>query len=185
MADGTSDAPIIFTSSQDVVGEETGAGQWGGLVILGNASSNKCPADGSDCALQVEGAEEGAVFGGSQDDDNSGTLRYVVVKHAGFEIAPDNALNGITFGGVGSGTPVDYLQVHGNADDGIEMFGGTVNFKHVVLTSMQDDSIDWAIVVNATLSKIRTVATLTVVSKQTMMAVTLRQRRCLTRLSRT
>ena len=143
MADGTSDAPIIFTSSQDVVGEETGAGQWGGLVILGNASSNKCPADGSDCALQVEGAEEGAVFGGSQDDDNSGTLRYVVVKHAGFEIAPDNELNGITFGGVGSGTTVDYLQVHGNADDGIEMFGGTVNFKHVVLTSMQDDSIDW------------------------------------------
>lgn len=143
VADATADAPIIMTSSQDVLGEETGAGQWGGFVVLGNAPSNRCPADGSDCALQVEGVEEGAVFGGTDDTDNSGTLRYVVVKHAGFEIAPDNELNGITFGGVGSGTTVEYIQVHGNADDGIEMFGGNVDFKYVVLTSIQDDSIDW------------------------------------------
>jgi len=143
MAEGTADAPIIMTSSQDVLGEETAPGQWGGFIILGNAPSNKCPADGSDCALQVEGAEEGAVFGGSDETDSSGVLRYLVVKHGGFEIAPDNELNGITFGGVGSGTTVEYLQVHGNSDDGIEMFGGNVDFKHVVLTGMQDDSIDW------------------------------------------
>jgi hypothetical protein len=66
-----------------------------------------------------------------------------VVKHAGYEIAPDNELNGITFGGVGSGTTVEYIQVHENADDGIEFFGGTVNAKYVVLTSNQDDSVDW------------------------------------------
>ncbi|MGM0482015.1 MAG: hypothetical protein ACQEQZ_08800 [Pseudomonadota bacterium] len=143
MAEGTAEDPIIMTSSQDVLGEETAAGQWGGFIILGNAPSNKCPADGSDCALQVEGAEEGSVFGGTDETDNSGVLKYFVVKHAGFEIAPDNELNGITFGGVGSGTTVEYLQVHGNADDGIEMFGGNVDFKHVVLTSIQDDSIDW------------------------------------------
>lgn len=141
-ANGSSSMPITFTSSQDLTGDTTGAGQWGGIVLLGNAQSNKCPTD-SDCALQVEGVEDGAVFGGTDDTDSSGSLRYVVVKHAGFEIAPDNELNGITFGGVGSGTTVEYIQVHENADDGIEFFGGTVNVKYVVLTSNQDDSVDW------------------------------------------
>jgi hypothetical protein len=142
-ANGTVSAPITFTSNQDVSGEETGAGQWGGIVLLGNAQSNKCPTDGSDCALQVEGAENGAVFGGTNDADSSGTLRYVVVKHAGYELSTGNELNGITFGAVGSGTKVEYIQVHENADDGIEFFGGTVNVKYVVLTSNQDDNIDW------------------------------------------
>ena len=142
-ANGTAADPIIMTSLQDVTGATTGAGQWGGLVILGNAPSNRCPSDGSDCALQVEGVSEGGVFGGTIADDNSGTLRYVVVKYAGFEIAPDNELNGITFGGVGSGTTVDFIQVHANADDGVEFFGGSVNVKHLVLTGNQDDSVDW------------------------------------------
>lgn len=143
LAEGTAAKPIIMTSYNDVIGNTVGAGQWGGLVILGNAPSTKCPQDGSACALQVEGAQEGAVFGGTDSTDNSGTLKYVVVKYAGFEIAPDNELNGITFGGVGSGTTVDYVQVHANADDGVEFFGGTVNAKHLVLTGNQDDSVDW------------------------------------------
>jgi len=142
-ANGTATNPITFTSNEDITGETTGAGQWGGIVLLGNAQSNKCPTDGSDCALQVEGVEEGAVFGGTDDSDSSGTLRYVVVKHAGYEIAPDNELNGITFGAVGSGTKVEYIQVHENADDGVEFFGGTVNAKYLVLTSNKDDSVDW------------------------------------------
>ncbi|TYK64793.1 hypothetical protein [Colwellia echini] len=142
-ADGTQAAPITFTSSQDLTGAETGSGQWGGIVLLGNGVSNKCPTDDSACALQVEGVEEGAVFGGTDDTDNSGTLRYVVVKHAGYEIAPDNELNGITFGAVGSGTTVEYIQVHENADDGVEFFGGAVNAKYVVLTGNKDDSVDW------------------------------------------
>ena len=142
-ANGASSAPITFTSQQDMTGAETGAGQWGGIILLGNAQSNKCPTDGSACALQVEGAENGAVFGGTDDADSSGTLRYVVVKHAGYEIAPDNELNGITFGGVGSGTTVEFIQIHENADDGIEFFGGTVNAKYVVLTANKDDSVDW------------------------------------------
>ena len=141
-ATGTKNDPIIFTSKQDVVGEPTAAGQWGGMVILGNGISNKCPSEG-DCALQVEGVQSGAVFGGTDNTDNSGTLKYVVVKNAGFEVAPDNELNGITFGAVGSGTTVEYLQVHNNSDDGVEFFGGAVNLKHVVLTSIDDDSIDW------------------------------------------
>jgi hypothetical protein len=140
---GTAAEPIIMTSFNDVVGDEVRAGQWGGVIILGNAPSTKCPQDGTDCSLQVEGVETGAVFGGSDSADDSGTLNYVVVKYAGFEIAPDNELNGITFGGVGSGTTVDYVQVHANADDGVEFFGGSVSAKHLVLTSIQDDSVDW------------------------------------------
>ncbi len=140
---GTKNDPIIMTSKQDVVGEATQSGQWGGVVLLGNAPSNKCPADGSDCALQVEGVEAGAVFGGTNAEDNSGSLKYVVVKHAGYEIAPGNELNGVTFGGVGSQTSVDYLQVHNNSDDGVEFFGGSVNVKHLVLTSNDDDNVDW------------------------------------------
>lgn len=143
VANGTQDNPISFTSSQNVLGEETFAGQWGGMVILGNAPSNKCPTDGSDCALKVEGVESSAVFGGTDTSDNSGTLRYVRVMNAGYEIAPGNELNGITFGGVGAGTTVEYVQVHQNADDGVEFFGGTVQAKYLVLTSIQDDSIDW------------------------------------------
>ncbi|GLX79699.1 hypothetical protein tinsulaeT_30390 [Thalassotalea insulae] len=142
-ANGTASAPITFTSSEDLKGEATHAGQWGGIVLLGNAKSNKCPTDGSECALQVEGVEEGAVFGGTNDEDSSGTLRYVVVKHAGYELSTDNELNGITFGAIGSGTKVEYIQIHDNADDGVEFFGGTVNLKYVVLTDNQDDSVDW------------------------------------------
>ncbi|MGQ8364898.1 hypothetical protein [Glaciecola sp. 1036] len=142
-AEGTANSPIIMTSYNDVIGDEVSAGQWGGLVILGNAPSTKCPTDGSTCSLQVEGVQEGAVFGGTDSADDSGILRYFVIKYAGFEIAPDNELNGITFGGVGSGTEVDYVQVHANADDGVEFFGGSVNAKHLVLTSIQDDSVDW------------------------------------------
>ena len=139
---GTATAPVIMTSFADVLGDEVGAGQWGGMVILGNAPSNKCPTTG-ECSLQVEGVQEGAVFGGTDETDDSGILNYLVVKYAGFEIAPDNELNGITFGGVGSDTQIDYLQVHANADDGVEFFGGNVNVKHLVLTGIQDDSIDW------------------------------------------
>ena len=118
------------------------------MVLLGNAPSNKCltlagGAIDPSCSLQVEGVEEGATFGGDNWEDDSGTLRYVVVKHAGFEVAPDNELNGITFGGVGSATTVEFIQVHENADDGVEFFGGAVNAKYVVLTSNKDDSVDW------------------------------------------
>ena len=140
---GSATDPVIMTSYNDVIGAEVGPGQWGGLVILGNAPSTKCPTDGTACALQVEGAVEGSVFGGTNSSDNSGILRYTVVKYAGFEIAPDNELNGITFGGVGSETTVEYVQVHANSDDGVEFFGGSVNAKYLVLTGNQDDSVDW------------------------------------------
>ena len=142
-ANGTATNPIVMTSVQDVIGSPTAAGQWGGLVLLGKAPSNKCDqADLANCQVEAEG--EAGNYGGPDADDNSGTLNYVVVKHAGFEVIPDNELNGITFAGVGSGTQCSNIQVHQNVDDGIEMFGGSVSCKNVVLTANGDDSVDWA-----------------------------------------
>ena len=96
---------------------------------------------GAFCEAEGEGST--GLYGGADVMDNSGILKYVVVEWAGYEITPENELNGIAFQGVGAGTLVDYIQVHGNADDGVEFFGGTVNVKHVVLTGNKDDSMDW------------------------------------------
>ncbi|MFW8590585.1 hypothetical protein ACOI22_07280 [Glaciecola sp. 2405UD65-10] len=149
-AEGTAAAPIIMTSVQDVTGEETGIGQWGGLVLLGNAPANSCGDQTGDttqselegCGVSAEG--DAGQFGGTDEADNSGTLRYVVVKHAGRTLGNGDELNGISFAGVGSATTVEYIQVHENLDDGIEFFGGTVDVKHVVLTAIGDDSLDWS-----------------------------------------
>jgi trimeric autotransporter adhesin len=142
-AQGTAANPIVMTSVQDIIGSPTAAGQWGGLVLLGKAPSNKCDqADLANCEIQAEG--DAGPYGGDNWADSSGVLKYVVVKHAGFEVIPDNELNGITFAGVGSGTECANIQVHQNVDDGIEMFGGAVSCKNVVLTANGDDSVDWA-----------------------------------------
>ncbi|MBC7166930.1 hypothetical protein [Phenylobacterium sp.] len=145
-AEGTSAQPIVFTSRQSVEGT-TGVdsiGQWGGLVVLGRAPISNCPgttAPGTaNCEAQVEGTN--AFYGGNSATDNSGVMKYVRVQHSGFQILPNNELNGITFAGVGSGTLLDYIQVHNSSDDGIEWFGGTVNAKHLVLTGNDDDSMD-------------------------------------------
>lgn len=141
VAEGTAANPITMTSVQDVIGSPTAEGQWGGLVLLGNAPTNKCP-DLNNCGPQAEG--DAGPYGGPNAADSSGSLNYVVVKHAGYEVIPDNELNGITFAGVGSGTKCSNIQVHQNLDDGVEFFGGTVNCKNVVLTSNGDDNVDWA-----------------------------------------
>lgn len=136
---GTADAPIIF-SSEDA--DYTGAGEWGGLIIHGYGDHNQCTTAGAACNIDSEG-ESGFAGGNGHTDDNSGTLRYVIVTEAGYEFAPGNEINGISFMSVGSGTTVDYVQVNDSSDDGIEMYGGNVNFKHLVLTNVLDDSIDW------------------------------------------
>ena len=132
IADGTADAPIVMTS--DAAIGERGRGQWGGLIINGRAPTNQGIAFGE--------GDTGA-FGGDDPNDNSGVLRYVCLEYAGIEFSADNELNGIAFQGVGSGTVVEYVQVHMNQDDGIEMFGGTVNLKYVLVTGARDDSFDW------------------------------------------
>ncbi|MEE2757422.1 MAG: hypothetical protein VYA30_12275 [Myxococcota bacterium] len=134
---GTADAPIVFTSDQ-LEGQKD-RGDWGGLIINGYAPINGC--DAAPCSAEGEGST--GTYGGDNPEDNSGTLKYVRVEYAGTLFSEDNELNGIAFQGVGSGTVVDYIQVHMNKDDGIEFFGGTVSAKHVVITGAGDDSIDW------------------------------------------
>jgi hypothetical protein len=134
IANGTAAAPIVMTSDQPV--GRRFRGDWGGLVINGNAPLN-LPGG------QAIGEGATGRYGGTNPTDNSGVLRFVRVEFAGIEFSPDNELNGIAFQGVGSGTIVENIQVSWNKDDGIEMFGGTVNIKRVVLTNIGDDSIDW------------------------------------------
>ena len=131
---GTAGAPIVFTSDQPV--GQRNRGDWGGLIISGEAPINIPGGIGL-------GEGDTGRYGGTFPDDNSGVLRYVRVEFAGIEFSPDNELNGIAFQGVGRGTTVDYVQVHMNKDDGVEFFGGTVDAKHLVLTNIGDDSLDW------------------------------------------
>ena len=148
IANGTRTAPVTLTSQSDLTGGadlSSDRGLWGGLVINGNAPINDCPegASGGSIDCVKEGEANSGLFGGDLPNDSSGVLNYVVVKFAGSNVDPENQLNGIAFQGVGSGTEVDYVQVHNNLDDGVEFFGGTVNAKHMVLTGNADDSLDW------------------------------------------
>jgi hypothetical protein len=146
IADGTKDKTIVFTSSQ-AEGSRT-AGWWGGLLILGkaqvNAGKKVPPAPSSDEAIfeAFTSAITEGFFGGNDAHDNSGTLRYVRIEFAGFNFINDREFNNLTLCGVGDGTTIDYVQLHGGSDDGIELFGGTVNVKHIVSSQNQDDGFD-------------------------------------------
>lgn len=133
-AQGTASDPIVFTSANPAGERE--AGDWGGIIINGYSQVQGGYATGEGGTGEYGGGDSPVL------DDNSGTLQYVRVEFAGTLFSPDNELNGISFNGVGSGTTVDYIQVHQNADDGVEFFGGTVDVRHVVLTGNQDDSLD-------------------------------------------
>lgn len=140
-AEGSKEKPIIFTS---VNTSNRKRGEWGGIVLNGNAPINACKPGTELCEAVSEGIKvEQVKFGGNDPMDNSGILNFVRVEFAGYPVSQDNELNGVTFNAVGEGTEVDYLQVNMNADDGVEFFGGTVNVKHLVLTNNEDDSVDW------------------------------------------
>ncbi|MDX1491790.1 MAG: hypothetical protein R3332_10920 [Pseudohongiellaceae bacterium] len=141
VANGTSSKPIIFTYDDEANATESTTGRWGGLIINGNAPVNGCTEGTELCELEGEGST--GKYGGNDPEDSSGVLNYVIVKYPGQNITETNELNGIAFQAVGSGTVVNYVQVHGSSDDGVEFFGGTVNVKHLILTSNEDDSFDW------------------------------------------
>ena len=158
LADGRPDAPITFTSVSDIngtVGPED-VQQWGGIVINGFAVSNKCSyvgtrgeagfdlAPGTECSIEAEGSagDDESQYGGANDADDSGILRYVVVKHTGAQVANGDELNGISFGGVGNSTIIENLEVYSTFDDGVEMFGGSVDINNLVAVYVRDDSID-------------------------------------------
>lgn len=134
IANGTAAAPIVFTSERDPGLRE--AGDWGGLVICGRARNNQ--PGGS---FQLEGSYKGW-NGGTDDADNSGTLRYVRVEYAGVPINPNQEVNSFTFGSVGSGTTMEYLQASFGGDDAFEWFGGTANAKYLVAYRCLDDDFD-------------------------------------------
>jgi len=142
-AEGTAAQPIIFTSRQNIEGQTslTSQGQWGGLVLAGRAPQANCQLTAPvTCTGQVEGTS--AFYGGNTPTDNSGRIRYVQIKFSGFEISTGNELQGLTMAGVGSGTTVEYVQIHNSSDDGIEIFGGNVNLKRIVITGADDDAFD-------------------------------------------
>lgn len=130
-ANGSQNSPIVFTT----IKSNPNPGDWGGLILNGNAQINT--------GSSAEGEGGTGTYGGTNDSDNSGTLRYVRVEYAGKILGTDNELNGFSFNGVGSGTTVEYIQAYKGADDGIEFFGGTVNVKYAVSTGNGDDSFDW------------------------------------------
>ena len=148
-ANGTADAPIIFTSVADEIapGEKVSPnldptlnGLWGGLIVLGNA-----PISAASDAVQIEGvppSDANGLYGGSDAADNSGSITYVSIRHGGANIGEGNEINGLTLGGVGSGTTVSNIEVVGNQDDGIEFFGGTVNVSNAIVWNAGDDAID-------------------------------------------
>lgn len=129
---GTSDLPIIMTSELEV--GQRNRGDWGGLVINGNAPTNQA---------NPQGEGNSGPYGGNNAADNSGTLRYVRVEYAGILFSDQNELNGIALQGVGNGTTIDHIQIHRGLDDGLEFFGGTADAKFVLVTDARDDSVDW------------------------------------------
>lgn len=137
IAEGRPEAPIVFTSSQPAGSRVSG--DWGGLVLLGEDRTNKA-------FTRVEGVDSRDIrgqFGGQVEQGSCGTLRYVRIEYAGFEAFPDNELNGLTLGGCGPQTDISYVQVHRALDDGIELFGGSTNLHHILITGARDDSLDW------------------------------------------
>lgn len=141
-ANGTKDNPIVFTYEDEANATPATTGQWGGIILNGNAVVNGCAEGTAVCELEGEGGT--GLYGGNDPADSSGVLNYVIVKYPGQNITEDNELNGIAFQGTGSGTIVSNVQVHGSSDDGVEFFGGSTNAKNLVLTSNEDDSLDWA-----------------------------------------
>ncbi len=137
MADGTASNPIVFTSNEAVGARNEG--DWGGLVILGLAKNNQ---PGGVAFIEGIVPTTDSQFGGNFDNDNSGTLKYVRVEFAGIALEPNKEINGITFGSVGNGTVVDYVQVTLSGDDSFEWFGGTVNCKHLIAYRGLDDDFD-------------------------------------------
>ena len=150
-ANGTAASPIIFTSVADniAVGLTAGTnlnqddrGLWGGLIVLGRAPVS---LDGDAAEAQIEGipaTDTNGLYGGDDPADNSGVLNYVSIRHGGALIGEGNEINGLTLGGVGSGTTISNIEVVANVDDGIEFFGGTVDATNLFVWAQGDDGLD-------------------------------------------
>ena len=143
IAEGTQLNPIIFTvEGDDLKGSVPveARGLRGGLIILGNATINT--ESGEHLIEGIPISEPRGVYGGNDDDDNSGILRYISIRHAGTKLGEGNEINGLTLGGVGRQTTIEYVEVISNLDDGVEFFGGAVDCKNLVVAFCGDDAFD-------------------------------------------
>ena len=145
-AEGTADEPIIFTALADDVNDPNdlpmvARGLWGGVILLGRATTNNVGNE-----KNIEGiptTEPRGAYGGDDDEDDSGIMRYVSIRHGGTLIGAANEINGLSLGAVGSGTTIEYIEVYANQDDGFEFFGGTVNTRYLVAAYCGDDAFDY------------------------------------------
>jgi hypothetical protein len=143
-AQGTRAQPIVFSSANPAGMRRQG--DWAGLVLLGAAPINVTgsgAAMGTNNIEGIEASDSRGNYGGSDPAHNCGTVRYVRIEFAGQGISMGNELNGLTTGGCGTGTTIDYVQVHQAADDAFEFFGGTHNATHLIATQQDDDGLDW------------------------------------------
>jgi hypothetical protein len=164
IAVGTQDKPIIFTSKADVatwVGGDPangtyrlGVNEWGNLTIMGrafvseNAVPGNTPVPNANNIAPMEGlvaafpGDPNVIYGGGDDDDDSGSLKYVSFRYGGRVIGLNNELNGLSLGGIGRQTEIEYVDIMNNVDDGVEVWGGTVNMKYLNIWNIGDDSLD-------------------------------------------
>ncbi|WP_237708917.1 hypothetical protein [Gillisia marina] len=126
---GTQNNPVIMSSANG------NPGDWGGLVLLGDATTT----EGIEATAEVGGF----IYGGNNDSDDSGSIRYLIIEGAGAQINADSQYNGLTLYAIGSGTTVENVALLNGADDGVEFFGGTVSVKNLYLENNEDDAIDW------------------------------------------
>lgn len=153
-ANGTAARPIVWTSRDNVIGvaNDNSQQQWGGVVLLGRARVSDCATGGVNtdgtfsqnptCQQNLEGAATTIPYGGANNADNSGSMRFNQIRFSGFELAPGNELQSLTTGGSGSGTVIENLQSFNSSDDGVEFFGGTVRIKNLAVIGASDDSLD-------------------------------------------
>ncbi len=170
MAEGTAASPIIFTSVADELQpgqivspnlEPTVNGLWGGVIILGSAPISASSSGNQLSEVQIEGipaTDSNGLYGGNNKTDNSGIIRYVSIRHGGANIGSGNEINGLTLGGVGSGTVIENIEVVANQDDGIEFFGGTVSVTNALVWNSFDDALDTDQAYNGTVSNFVIVA---------------------------
>jgi len=141
-ANGTAGNPVTFTSTAALDGGAAGPGQWGGLTILGYATSNH-----ANSFYEIGAETEATKFGAhgaetANDADNSGTLNHVRILNSGYAVAINQEINGLSLAGIGSGTTISNIYVNNSSDDGIELWGGTVNLSSITIRDAQDDSFD-------------------------------------------
>ena len=148
---GTAERPIIFTAYNNITDPVTGLpyglftkevrGQWGGIIILGRAPNNLVE---NSTNRFIEGLPEAdyTEFGGNQANHSSGYISHISISHGGDVLGADNEINGLTLGSVGRGTTIEYVEVYSNLDDGVEVFGGTVNMRYIAIAFCGDDGLD-------------------------------------------